>query len=230
MKLPRPLLEGVLVRRYQRFLADVRLSDGSLVTAHTPNTGSMKQCAVPGHRVLLSRSDNPVRKLAYTLELIEVGGYWVDTHTQRSNRVVEEALKSGVIAELQGFEVRREVRFGASRMDFLLENESEKVLLEVKNVTLCCRPGVACFPDAVTLRGQRHLQELHTSLEQGYRAVIFFLVQRGEATAFTPADEIDPVYGRLLREVCAAGVEALAYRTQVTTCDNRIGGKLPVVL
>ncbi|WP_305042852.1 DNA/RNA nuclease SfsA [Geoalkalibacter sp.] len=230
MNLPQPLLEGVLVRRYQRFLTEVRLPDGSLVTAHTPNTGSMKQCAVPGYRVLISRSSNPARKLAHTLELIEVGGHWVDTHTQRSNRVVEEGLQQGLITELKGFQVRREYPFGASRMDFLLENDREKVLLEVKNVTLCCTPRLACFPDAVTLRGQKHLHELHAALAQGYRAVIFFLVQRGEAQAFTPADAIDPAYGRLLREACAAGVEALAYRTRVTTRENRIGERLPVVL
>ncbi|MDO3378998.1 DNA/RNA nuclease SfsA [Geoalkalibacter halelectricus] len=230
MKLPEPLVEGVLVRRYQRFLTDVRLADGSLVTAHTPNTGSMKQCAVPGHRVLLSRSSNPARKLAYTLELIEVAGHWVDTHTQRSNRVVEEALSGGLIAGLEGYQVRREVRLGASRMDFLLEKAQERAYLEVKNVTLCCRPGVACFPDAVTLRGQKHLQELRLAVEQGHRALIFFLVQRGEAHAFSPADQIDPVYGRLLREVCAAGVEVLAYRTQVTPTENRIAEKLFVIL
>jgi sugar fermentation stimulation protein A len=229
MKLPQPLIEGVLVRRYQRFLAEVRLSDGTLVTAHTPNTGSMKQCAVPGHRVLLSRSSNPARKLAYTLELIRVAEHWVDTHTHRSNRVVEEALREGWLAGLRGYRVRPEFRFGESRMDFLLEKGGEKVLLEVKNVTLCCTPQQACFPDAVTLRGQKHLRELHVALSQGYRAVIFFLVQRGEATTFSPADAIDPTYGRLLREVCGAGVEALAYRTRVTPAETRIAERLPVV-
>lgn len=229
MKLPQPLIEGVLVRRYQRFLADVRLADGTLVTAHTPNTGSMKQCAVPGHRVLLSRSSNPLRKLAYTLELVQVEGYWVDTHTQRSNRVVEEALREGQIAELQGYQVRREYPFGNSRMDFLLEKDGEKVLLEVKNVTLCCTPQQACFPDAVTLRGQKHLNELRAALSQGYRAVIFYLVQRGEATAFAPADAIDPVYGKRLREVCAAGVEALAYRTRVSPEETCLAARIPVV-
>jgi len=230
MNLPNPLVPGVLRRRYQRFLADVELGDGSLITAHTPNTGSMKQCAVPGHAVLVSRSDNPKRKLPYTLELIRVNGHWVDTHTHRTNRVVEEALIEGAVEGLSGYQVTSEVPFGDSRLDFGLEKETEKVLLEVKNVTLCCDPEVACFPDAVTTRGQKHLRELLQARQEGYRAVIFFLVQRGEAKAFTPADAIDPEYGRLLREVVAGGVEALAYRSIVTPLDNRVGERLPVLL
>ncbi|MEZ4600056.1 MAG: DNA/RNA nuclease SfsA [Syntrophotaleaceae bacterium] len=230
MKLPSPLIEGRLVRRYQRFLADVELSDGTLITAHTPNTGSMKQCAVPGHRVLLSRAENPLRKLAYTLELIQVNGHWVDTHTHRTNRVVEEALREGWIADLAGYRVTPEYRYNDSRLDFLLEKEEGRVLVEVKNVTLCDPPRTACFPDAVTTRGQKHLRELMTAVGKGFRAVIFFLVQRGEATAFSPADAIDPIYGRLLREASASGVEVLAYRSVVTPEENRVGKRLPVVL
>ncbi|MFO7982027.1 MAG: DNA/RNA nuclease SfsA [Desulfuromonadales bacterium] len=230
MKLPAPLLEARLLRRYQRFLADVELKDGTMVTAHTPNTGSMKQCAVSGHEVLISESDNPARKLKYTLELIRVNGHWVDTHTHRTNRVVEEGLRKGSIGELGGFAVRPEYRYGGSRIDFYLEKETEKVLVEVKNVTLCCEPGVACFPDAVTTRGQKHLRELLAARQQGYRAVIFFLVQRGEAESFVPADEIDPEYGRLLRAVAAEGVEVLAYKSVVTSEENRVGVRIPVLL
>ena len=229
MKLPAPLIEGRLLRRYQRFLTDVELADGTVVTAHTPNTGSMKQCAVPGHRVLISPAANPDRKLRYTLELIEVAGHWVDTHTHRTNRVVEEGLRQGWIGGLSGFEVRPEFRYHDSRIDFLLEKPEERVLVEVKNVTLCCDPHVACFPDAVTTRGQKHLRELLRARHEGYRAVIFFLVQRGEATAFTPADAIDPEYGRLLREVTAAGVEALAYKSVVSPEENRVGVRIPIV-
>lgn len=230
MKLPAPLLPGRLLRRYQRFLADVELADGRVVTAHTPNTGSMLQCAVPGHEVLVSIAANPARKLGYTLELIRVGGHWVDTHTHRTNRVVEEALRSGAIAELAGYQVTPEVRCGESRLDFGLERSGERVLVEVKNVTLLCGPDVACFPDAVTSRGQKHLRELLAVQQQGARAVIFFLVQRGEASAFTPADRIDPEYGRLLRAVAAAGVEVLAYRSIVTAEENRVGPRIPVLL
>jgi sugar fermentation stimulation protein A len=230
VKLPSPLYEGRLVRRYQRFLADVELADGSLVTAHTPNTGSMRQCAVPGHRVLVSRSDNPQRKLPFTLELIEVNGHWVDTHTHRTNRVVEEGLRRGRIAGLAGYEVTPEHRYGNSRIDFLLQKGGEKVLVEVKNVTLTCTPQVACFPDAVTTRGQKHLQELMGARKAGYRAVIFFLVQRGEAAAFCPADAIDPEYGRLLRQAASEGVEVLAYRSIVSPEENRVGERVPVLL
>lgn len=230
MKLPAPLIEGRLVRRYQRFLADVELEDGSVVTAHTPNTGSMQQCAVPAHRVLISTADNPTRKLRYTLELIHVNGHWVDTHTHRTNRVVEEGLRSGAIAELAGYRVIPEVKFGASRLDFGLEKDGERGFVEVKNVTLCCDGSVACFPDAVSERGQKHLRELLLARQQGCRAVIFFLVQRGEATAFTAADHIDPVYGRLLREVATQGVEVLAYRSVVSPEENRVGKRIPVIL
>lgn len=230
MKLPAPLLGGRLLRRYQRFLADVALDDGRTVTAHTPNTGSMQQCAVPGHRVLVSIADNPARKLGFTLELIAVNGHWVDTHTHRTNRVVEEALRHGTIAELAGYHVTAEVEFGASRLDFGLKRDGERCLVEVKNVTLCCDPRTACFPDAVTARGQKHLRELLQARQEGYRAVIFFLVQRGEAAAFTPADGIDPEYGRLLREVAGRGVEVLAYKSVVTPEENRVGDKIPVVL
>jgi len=230
MKLPTPLLRGTLLKRYKRFLADVELEDGRRVTAHTPNTGSMQQCAVPGHTVLLSESDNPKRKLAYTLELIRVDGSWVDTHTLRANRVVEEALRAGGLEGLAGFRVQPEYRFGDSRIDFLLDGSDEQVLVEVKNVTLCCQPGIACFPDAVTTRGQKHLRELMAAVAQGYRAVILFLVQRAEAVGFAPADAIDPEYGRLLREAIAAGVEPLACQTETSPDEVRIVRTLPLKL
>lgn len=230
MKLPYPLLEGIFLRRYKRFFTDIELLDGTVVIAHTPNTGSMKQCAIAGHKVLISTTDNPKRKLKYTLELIRIGHHWVDTHTQRTNRVVEEALRNNKIESLKDFRLQPEYKFGESRIDFYLEKSADKVLLEVKNVTLCCRETTACFPDAVTTRGQKHLRELLAAKKQGYRAVIFFLVQRGEATEFSPADDIDPDYGRLLREVVAGGVEAMAYKTIVTPEENRVGEPIPVIL
>ncbi len=230
MDLPQPLFEGRLVRRYKRFLADVELEDGRLVTAHTPNTGSMLQCAVPGLPVLLSQSDKPQRKLAWSWELVQVNGHWVDINTHRANRVVEEALHAGVVPGLAGYSVRPEFPFGQSRIDFLLERDAERVLVEVKNVTLCCQPQVACFPDAVTLRGQKHLRELMQAVGEGWRAVILFLVQRGEAEAFAPADTIDPAYGQLLRDARSSGVEILAYRTLVNARENRLATCLPIRL
>lgn len=230
MKLPTPLYPGRLLRRYQRFFAEVELDDGRIVTAHTPNTGSMLQCAISGHRVLISAAANPLRKLPWTLELIEVNSHWVDTHTHRTNRVVEEGLRAGAIAELAGYDVTAEVPYGESRIDFLLQRGGEKVFVEVKNVTLCLSPEFACFPDAVTTRGQKHLHELMRAHRDGCRAVIFFLVQRGEAASFTPADAIDPTYGRLLREAAAVGVEVLAYRSCVTEEKTSVGVRIPVCL
>ena len=230
MQLPQPLTEGRLIRRYKRFLADIELEDGSQVTAHTANTGSMQQCAVPGQKVLLSKSDNPKRKLAWSWELVEVNGHWVDINTHRANRVVEEALRENLLPGLQGYTVRPEFSFADSRIDFMLEDANEKVLLEVKNVTLCCQPGLACFPDAVTTRGQKHLRELIKAKQEGWRAVIFFLVQRGEAELFSPADDIDAEYGRLLRDAVVCGVEAIACRTLVSPTENRVDKKIPVKL
>jgi len=230
MDLPQPLVEGRLIRRYKRFLADVELANGSVVTAHTANTGTMLQCAVPGYRVLLSRSDNPKRKLRWSWELVEVNGSWVDINTHRANRVVEEALRSNRIPEFAGYEVTPEFTYANSRIDFMLQSQNEKVLLEVKNVTLCCEPETACFPDAVTTRGQKHLRDLMKAAGEGWRAVVFFLVQRAEAQAFTPADKIDAEYGRLLREAVVAGVEVLAYRTQVTPGTNVVDKIMPLLL
>lgn len=230
MLLPQPLYEGRLVRRYQRFFADVELRDGRVVTAHTPNTGSMRQCAAPGARVLLSANDNPARKLRFTWELVEVNGHWADVNTQRANRVVEEALRDGTLLPPAGGAVRPEFAWGESRFDFFVERGAERTLLEVKNVTLCCGEDVACFPDAVTVRGQKHLRELLRAKGEGYRAAVLFLVQRGEAELFTPADAIDPEYGRLLRSAVAGGVEALAVRTRVTPAEVTIERSLPVVL
>lgn len=229
MRLPQPLFTGRLVRRYQRFFAEVELDDGRLVTAHTPNTGSMRQCAVPGHRILLSTSTNPARKLPFTWELVEIDGAWADVNTLRANRVVEEALRAGALSPFAGGTVRPEFPWGTSRFDFLVERGAERTLLEVKNVTLCCAPGVACFPDAVTERGQKHLRELLQAKREGWRTALIFLVQR-QATAFAPADAIDPEYGRLLREAVAGGVEAYAVRTVVTAEEVRTGGLLTIAL
>ncbi|MDH3997323.1 MAG: DNA/RNA nuclease SfsA [Desulfuromonadales bacterium] len=229
MLLP-PLTEGRLLRRYKRFLADVELTDGRVVTAHTANTGSMQQCAVPGSRVLLSQSDNPKRKLAWSWELVEINGSWVDINTHRANRVVEEGLRTDQVGGLQGFTVRPEYPYAESRIDFMLQKDEQRVLVEVKNVTLCCQPTVACFPDVVTLRGQKHLRDLMAAVQEGWRAVIFFLVRRGEAQSFTPADDVDAEYGRLLRQAAECGVEVFAYRTLATPQQVVLDREVEVVL
>ena len=231
MKLPVPLTCGTLIRRYKRFLADVRLDSGEVVTAHCANTGSMAGCAVTGSPVLLSRSDRPGRKYPFTWELVHVGGGWVGINTARPNRLVEEAVLNGTVAELQGYaSLRREVAYGRnSRVDLLLEGAEAPCYIEVKNVTLV-EKGRALFPDAVTLRGQKHLCELEEVVRRGDRGVIFFVVQRGDADCVAPADAIDPQYGRLLRRAVSVGVEALAYRAMVTPEMIVLLNRLPVCL
>lgn len=230
-----PLVEGRLERRYKRFLADVRLANGELVTAHCPNTGSMLGCDAPGSRVWLSRSEDPRRKLAWTWELVETGpGVVVGIHTGRSNRLVEEAIAAGVVAELAGYpRVRREVRYGheRSRIDLLLEGHPARreCYVEVKNVTAAVHAGVALFPDAVTVRGAKHLRELAAVAAGGARAVLLFCVQRGDVAEVRPADAIDPEYGRTLRQVLAQGVEALAYGATPDPGGIRLSRRLPVV-
>ena len=231
MHLPPSLFAGTLVRRYQRFLADVRLADGTVVTAHCPNSGSMKGCNAPGSPVFLSRSDNPNRKLAYTWELVQANGGWAGINTGLPNRLVREGIEDGTIRELQGYgQIRPEVRYGTnSRIDLLLEGSERRCYVEVKNVTLVDGDR-ALFPDAVTERGQKHLRELMEVVRQGDRGVIFFVVQREDASTVGPADTIDPEYGRLLRLAVQHGVEAIAYRALVTPEEIRLTIRLPVVL
>ena len=230
MKLP-PLTAGILVRRYKRFLADVELEDGSTITVHCPNSGSMMGCAIPGSRVFLSRSSNPGRKYPFTWELVATDGFWAGINTGLPNHLTRAAIEDGTVSELQGYEtIRPEVPYGEhSRIDLLLENPGRRCYVEVKNVTLV-EQGRALFPDAVTTRGQKHLNELMRVVAEGDRGVIFFTVQRGDGDSVSPADDIDPEYGRLLRLALANGVEALAYRAEVTPEEIRLTKRLPVIL
>jgi sugar fermentation stimulation protein A len=231
LNLPGPLIKGRLILRYKRFLADIELEDGTIITAHTPNSGSMKGCSTPGSQVLLSLSDNPGRKFKYTWELIRVGQHWVGINTGYPNKLVREGIENGTVSELQGYStIRPEVRYGInSRVDLLLEGTPGKCYVEVKNVTLVENQS-ALFPDAVTERGQKHLRELKRVVAAGDRAVIFFVVQRPDSGFFSPADSIDPVYGKLLREVIEYGVEALVYQTVVSPEQIFLINKLPLVL
>ncbi|HET7774975.1 MAG TPA: DNA/RNA nuclease SfsA [Azospira sp.] len=238
MKLP-PLTEGRLLRRYQRFLADVELADGTVVTAHCPNTGSMQGCKDPGSRVWLSPSDNPQRKLAWTWEIVEADGVLVGLHTGRTNALVREAIEAGTVPQLAGYAgIRPEVPYGGdngrggkrSRIDLLLENEGRPpCYVEVKNVTAAVAGGIGFFPDAVTERGTKHLNEMADEVAKGHRAVLFFCVQRGDVSEVRPADHIDPEYGRTLRRVLGQGVEVLAYGAEVLTTGIRLLRPLPVV-
>lgn len=235
MNFSAPLLEARLIRRYKRFLADVKFRDGTVATAHTPNTGSMLGCQEPGSRVWLRRSANPRRKYPLSWELVEVGGATlVGLNTALPPQLVAEGIASGCVAELQGYQrLRREVAYGEerSRIDLLLDDGHDRggCYVEVKNVTAAVEPGVAIFPDAVSARASKHLRELMAVVDRGERAVLFFVVQRGDVDEVRPADEIDPAYGATLRAAQDAGVELIAYRARVTTTAIDLYRRLPVV-
>jgi sugar fermentation stimulation protein A len=225
------LLEGRLVRRYKRFLADVVL-DGVETTVHCANPGSMHGCMREGGAVWLSDSGDRSRKLRYSWELSQVDDALICVHTGRANPVVAEALAGGHIAELADWRVvRREVRFGErSRVDFLLERGDERLYLEVKTVTLGRGGGLAAFPDSVTERGTRHLAELGAMVAAGHRAALLFVVARSDADRVTPADDVDPVYGAALRQAAAAGVELYAYRCRVSCDELALERRVPLLL
>jgi sugar fermentation stimulation protein A len=235
MRYPVELIPATILRRYKRFLADVRLDDGREVTVHVPNSGTMKTCWEEGGQVLISPASNPDRKLKWTLEQCFVeGATRVMVNTQLPNKLVKEAVELGLVPALGGYDsVRAEVKYGSrnSRIDLLLEGAGRPPCwVEIKNATLMAEAGVARFPDAVTKRGQKHLLELAEMAQQGHRAVIFYLASRSDARAVGPADAIDPEYGRLLREVCAAGVEPMAYGLHINNASLVLGRELPVVL
>lgn len=211
------LIHGTLIRRYKRFLADIQLNNSTVITAHCPNSGSMLSCNSPGSDVLVSYQNNPKRKYKYTWEMIKVNDNWVGINTQVPNRLVYEAIIEKRIPELAGYgEIIREQKVGQrSRLDLMLREKEKLCYIEIKNVTLV-EKNVALFPDAVTSRGTRHLQELIELNQKGHSAVIFFVIQRADGQYFAPADHIDPVYGQKLREAYSKGVELLPYRARVT--------------
>ncbi|WP_434051455.1 MAG: DNA/RNA nuclease SfsA [Roseibium sp.] len=223
MKFAEPLVGGRLVKRYKRFLADVVLDeDGSEITAHCANPGSMLGLKDAGSRVWLSRSDNPKRKLKYSWEIIEADGALVGINTAHPNKLVEEAIEDARIKELSGYaSLRREVKYGKnSRIDVLLEGaDGGRTYVEVKNVHLMRQPGLAEFPDSVTARGAKHLGELADMVAEGHKAAMVFLVQRPDCERLSLAEDIDPTYAAAFRSARDAGVEAYAIG-----CDVRLDG------
>ncbi len=240
MQLQNKLQAGVLLKRYKRFLADITTQAGERITIHCPNTGSMKNCQEPGSRVWYSDSENPKRKYACTWEIVEVDKqHLVGINTAAANKLAHEAIVSARIPELSSYEsIRTEVAYGEqkSRIDLLLEGSADdpdaQCYVEVKNVSLGLGDGLGSFPDAVTSRGQKHLQELLHMRSLGHRAVLLFCVQHSGIRRIEPADDIDPEYGRLLREVAAKGVEVLAYGAQFDLENSRIElrQRIPVLL
>jgi sugar fermentation stimulation protein A len=236
MRLPAPLIPATLVRRYKRFLADVVLPSGEEITVHVANPGAMIGLNAAGARVWLSKSNNPARKLPYSWELVEVDFgstlELVGVNTGHPNGIVAEAIAEGAIPELAGYaSVRREVKYGKnSRVDFLLESpDRPPCYVEVKNVHLMRQRGLAEFPDCVTARGAKHLDELAGMVAQGHRAVMLFLIQIGSADRFALATDIDPAYARGFERAQVAGVEAVAYRCAISGDGIAVSRAVPIV-
>ncbi|WP_397421409.1 DNA/RNA nuclease SfsA [Phenylobacterium sp.] len=253
MDFPSPLKRGVLVSRYKRFFADVVLDDGDEITAHCPNPGAMLGLNTPGLPAWVSRSDDPKRKLAHTLELVEADGGLVGINTMHPNRLVAEALAADAIPELTGYAAhRREVRYGAnSRVDFLLEapdrapcwlevknyntqsqrdlKPDHRVWLEVKNCHLMRSPGLAEFPDCVAARSLKHLRELEAMVAEGDRAVVLFVVQRMDCDGFAACHELDPAFAQGLTQAAETGVEVLVYGCDVSPSGVNIARRMPWV-
>lgn len=223
-----PPLAGRFIARRKRFLVDVRLDDGRQVVAHCANTGSMRGSLRDNAPVVLIASDNPKRKLKYTLKAIKIGRTWVGVDTGVPNRLTERAIAGGEIPELAGYtEVLREKKMGAgSRVDILLKSDEKVCYVEVKNVTLV-EGGVARFPDAVTTRGLKHLHELAAQVVAGNRAAMFYLIQRADGKSFIPAADIDPEYAATLAEVYRRGVEIFVYSAAVNPSGVRLLGRIP---
>jgi sugar fermentation stimulation protein A len=235
MKLPLDLVPAILIRRYKRFLADVELADGSIITAHVANPGAMIGLQAPGARVWLSLSTSKTRKLPYSWELVEAdfgnGPELVGVNTIHPNAIVAEALTNGAIPELAGYaSIRREVKYGAaSRVDFLLEQpDRAPCYVEVKNVHMMRQKGLAEFPDSVTARGARHLEELAAMVALGARAVLLFVVQIGSSQRVSVARDIDPAYGRAFDKARETGVEILAYTCAIDHGGIVLAGKVPI--
>lgn len=241
MKFPSVLVRGRLIQRYKRFLADVALDGGDTITCTVPNTGSMLGLATPGLGVWLSTNDSPTRKYRYTLELVEVpppsGSLrrkpaLVGINTGYPNRIVREAIEAGTIAPLAGYAgLRSEVKYGAnSRIDILLEDPARGACyVEIKNVHLSRASGLAEFPDSVTARGAKHLNELGDMVAAGHRAVMVYLIQRVDIDRFSLASDLDPAYARAFVAARARGVEAIACRCQITTRAILAGDLIPLL-
>lgn len=229
MKFETPLIRATLIKRYKRFLADVTLEDGSIVTAHVANPGSMLGLAEPDMFVWLEQNNDPKRKLKYSWKVAQLENTFVGVDTGAANKIVKEAL---AIDQL-GFgyaSYKPEVKYGeGSRIDFLLTDQNKPDLyLEVKSVTLSRRPEIAEFPDSVTARGAKHLKELSDMVALGHRAVMLFLIQRSDVNVVTIADDIDAKYGIAIKEAMRQGVEVISYDTKISNTEITLNKKIPL--
>lgn len=224
------MIKAKFIERKNRFIAMVEV-DGEVVAAHVANSGRLRELFTPGREVYLAEQEGEHRATRFDLALVKYGGHYVSVDARVPNGVVADAVNRGILPEFEDYRVvKREVRYGASRLDMLTEDAGgNRLYIEVKSVTLV-RDGVARFPDAPTGRGARHLEELARAVQEGYRAAVVFLVQRDDARQFSPNDETDPVFSNTLRCLTATGVEAYAYICRVTPQEIGIIGSIPVVL
>jgi sugar fermentation stimulation protein A len=235
LKFEKPIVKATLLKRYKRFLADAILEDGTEVTAHCPNTGSMKTCWEEGDIVYFTEHDDPKRKLKYTWELSETEGGYIGINTNMPNKIAFEAIANGQVKELTGYRtLKREIKYGEnSRFDIHLSDAPNEpnCFVEIKNVTLYdSNANALTFPDSVTTRGQKHLKELMNVVKGGERAVMLYVLNRPEGNYFSPASEIDPEYARLLKEASESGVEILAYRVNSSPSELNLAEPVPIKL
>lgn len=231
MIFPSPLVSGTLVQRYKRFLFDAILDDGTPITGSCPNTGSMRGLTAPGSRIWMSEHDSPTRKYRHMLEMVEADGTLVGINTGLPNRLAEEAIRTGLVASAAGYgTIRSEQRYGRnSRIDFLLTEPGRRDLyIEVKNVHFMRAAGLAEFPDTVTLRGAKHLEELGDMAQAGHRAMMLYVVQRHDCDRFRLCSDLDPGYAAAFRRAAERGVEAYALRCRVTPAEISATGLIPM--
>lgn len=230
MNFKNPLVHGILIKRYMRFLADIKLDSGQIVTAHCTNSGSMKSCLESGAEVYLSPVDDPSRKTKFTWEMIKINGDWVGINTSNPNKLAFEEVKAGGIEKLKGYsEVQAEVKYGDSRFDLMAKNNNETCFIEVKNVTYK-EGNYALFPDAITSRGKKHLETLVKVKEQGMRAVMLYIIQRTDVEIFSTANQIDPEYSNALKKAHKKGVEIIPLQVKVTPQSIEIVKEIPFEL
>lgn len=235
MKFEHNLIRGKLIKRYKRFLADVQLDNGEMVTAHCANSGSMMGLKDAGSLVWLSPQTNPKAKLRYKWELVAVEGCLVGINTAHPNRLVQDAIQDGTISELEGYEnLRREMKYGQnSRIDIFLSGSTmgeADCYVEVKSVTLSRTKTIAEFPDSVTARGTKHLNELSQMVADGYRAMMVYLIQRNDCTEFSIADDLDPTYKAALDSALHNGVEAVCYGCNLSPKEIIVEARIPIRL
>ena len=227
MNFKKKLISGELIKRYKRFFVDVKI-DNKTVTAHCPNTGSMMGLLEKGNKVWLSKSDNPKRKLKYTLQVIESNGSKVGVNTHLTNKIALDAIYKSKIQNFKNYNfVKQEIKFGNNtRFDFLLTKKNKKIFIEVKNVTLSRQKGIAEFPDAITSRGQKHIQELLNANKQGYNIYLLFVIQRDDCNKLKIAKDIDPKYCDLLTKAVKKNLNILCYDCKFSTKGIKLNRKV----